>query len=142
MPSAKLAATRLRHVLNRFSYGVSPALVEQAQEGGGATAWFEQQLSHTAIADDRAAAMKDWYPYIWHRPGELWDIHESEEYYGWEMMTEPGPLDDHAPHVQPAPAAQAVGYASRREKRAPASASIRAVNTANVTPPPTGPCGS
>ena len=88
MPSAKLAAARLRHVLNRFSYGVSPALVEQAQEGGGATAWFEQQLSHTAIADDRAAAMKDWYPYIWHSPGELWDIHDSEEYYGWEMMTD------------------------------------------------------
>ena len=88
MSSAKLASTRLRHVLNRFSYGASPSLVERAQEAGGATAWFEQQLNHTAIADDRAAAMKDWYPYIWHSPGELWDIHESEEYYGWEMMTD------------------------------------------------------
>ena len=88
MPTTKLATTRLRHVLNRFSYGVSPALVEQAQEAGGAAAWFEQQLNHTAIVDDRAAAMKDWYPYIWHSPGELYDIHESGEYYGWEMTTD------------------------------------------------------
>ena len=41
----KLLKPRERHLVSRFSYGVTPALAAQVRAAGGARAWWEQQLN-------------------------------------------------------------------------------------------------
>src|SRR5688572_28884730 len=43
-----------RHLLSRFSFGVSPALVDAAAAAGGARRWFEDQLEPADIPDGEA----------------------------------------------------------------------------------------
>ncbi len=81
-----VAATQLRHLLSRFSYGVTPRLVTEAEQAGGGLAWFEAQLRPASVPDAGAAAMLDWFPYLRLTPGDLWDVHEAEERYGWDLM--------------------------------------------------------
>ena len=47
----KLLKPRERHLVSRFSYGVTPALAAQVRAAGGARAWWEQQLNPGAISD-------------------------------------------------------------------------------------------
>jgi uncharacterized protein (DUF1800 family) len=58
-----------RHLLSRFSYGVTPALLRGAAGTDGANHWFEQQLQPEAIADAEADKLADWYPNVWRDPG-------------------------------------------------------------------------
>ena len=83
---ATLAPTQLRHLLSRFSYGVTAQLVTQAQQAGGRLAWFEAQLRLATVPDADADAMRGWFPYLQRTPDDLWDVHEAEERYGWDLM--------------------------------------------------------
>jgi hypothetical protein len=53
-----------RHLLNRFSYGVTPELVRDMRRAGGAERWFLQQLAPQRIDDRAAAPLRDWFPYL------------------------------------------------------------------------------
>ena len=74
-----IAVPRLqtRHLLSRFSYGVTPALVGQAQVAGGARAWFEQQLAPSTVADAQADAIREWLPYLQYSAGRLYEADQS-----------------------------------------------------------------
>lgn len=75
-----------RHLLNRFSYGVTPALRDEVLRVG-ARAWFDQQLSPS---DDGSDAAIDWWPDL-HRPAnELWQRADDEVRGGWEVMEDYG----------------------------------------------------
>lgn len=77
----------LRHLLGRFSYGVTPGVVHEARRAGGARAWFDQQLDHEAVVDG-AWAYRSWYPGLAATPTELWDTYASGGRRGWETTTD------------------------------------------------------
>ena len=77
-----------RHLLSRFSYGVTPELVREMRRAGGANDWFRRQLNPTRIDDRRAAAMRDWFPYLDMSPQRLWRTHETRERESWELMAD------------------------------------------------------
>ena len=53
-----------RHMINRFSYGYTPALRRAVGKAGGAADWFTDQLAYTKVADTRADVMRTWFPYL------------------------------------------------------------------------------
>ena len=44
-PRTKVLSVQARHLVNRFSFGITPALVEEVKDAGGHLAWFERQLA-------------------------------------------------------------------------------------------------
>jgi hypothetical protein len=75
-----------RHLLSRFSYGVTPALVREMWRAGGADAWFRQQLRPARIDDRRAREMRSWFPYLDRSPGALWRISKSGRREGYVIL--------------------------------------------------------
>ena len=64
-----LPSADTRHLLSRFSYGVTPALLRGATGADGANTWFERQLEPETVPDTEAATLADWYPDVWRSPG-------------------------------------------------------------------------
>ena len=60
----KVPSRASRHIINRFSYGYTPALRSAVAKAGGGREWFNDQLAHTKVVDTRADAMKAWFPYL------------------------------------------------------------------------------
>ena len=58
-----------RHLLSRFSFGVTPALLRGAAGADGANTWFDRQLQPETIPDDEADKLAGWYPNVWRDPG-------------------------------------------------------------------------
>lgn len=81
-----LLTARGRHLVGRFSYGVTPALAAQVREAGGPDAWFAAQLDPTSVADPGVGRMVDWWPGLREPAAELWRLNVSEELAGWEVM--------------------------------------------------------
>ena len=53
-----------RHMINRFSYGYTPGLHKAITKAGGPQEWFAAQLKPSKVSDEKADAMKAWYPYL------------------------------------------------------------------------------
>ena len=53
-------STQDRHLPSRFSYGVTPALVRQAEARGGARRWLEWQMQPGSVGDSYANGLADW----------------------------------------------------------------------------------
>ncbi|WP_426244653.1 DUF1800 domain-containing protein [Nocardioides sp. LHG3406-4] len=79
-------ATADRHLVGRFSYGVTPALAKQVEKAGGARAWFERQLEPASIPDGYADGLKAWWPGLANGPQLLWANTQSGVEPGWEVM--------------------------------------------------------
>lgn len=77
-----------RHLLNRFSCGVTPGLFAEARAAGGANAWFERQLDPAAIADSVADNFVSWFPDLELSPGVLWDQREDGMLMGTEVTAD------------------------------------------------------
>jgi hypothetical protein len=72
-----------RHVLSRFSYGVTPALVQEAN--GNANQWFLRQAQPAGIADAFAGGLIKWFPRMVASPGTLYQRSVNGGYLGWEV---------------------------------------------------------
>lgn len=85
-----LARPRLRgsgrHLVSRFSYGITPGLARQVARRGGAQAWFEWQLSPSRISDRAAADLRDWWPGLEFSGADAWARHSSGKEPGWVLM--------------------------------------------------------
>lgn len=55
----KVLPKQARHLVNRFSFGITPELAADVRKAGGRLAWFDQQL---ATAYDGSADGWDWWP--------------------------------------------------------------------------------
>ena len=49
--TAELLSPADRHLVSRFSYGITPKLAKDVRRAGGAQQWFERQLNPKAIND-------------------------------------------------------------------------------------------
>jgi hypothetical protein len=75
-----------RHLVSRFSYGITPALAATVRRAGGARRWFEEQLDPASVADADADAVRAWWPSLDLGPAQLWDRQIQEIEGGWEVM--------------------------------------------------------
>ncbi|MBZ5733947.1 DUF1800 domain-containing protein [Nocardioides sp. TRM66260-LWL] len=51
-----------RHLLERFSYGITPSLADEVRSAGSARAWFDRQLRGEVAEDGLVAAIPTWFP--------------------------------------------------------------------------------
>ena len=82
MPSARAQPTKYqgqtllkprdRHLVSRFSYGITPELASQVRAAGGARAWWERQLTPGAIPDGFADQLQGWWPTLNESPQSMW----------------------------------------------------------------------
>ena len=80
-----------RHLVTRFSYGLTPELARDVRKAGGAETWFAQQLTRPGKVDDVAAdAVRRWWPDLDRTPSDLWQRQVTEVRGGWEVMGDYG----------------------------------------------------
>ncbi len=79
-----------RHLVGRFSYGVTPSLAAQVRGAGGAPAWFERQLDPASIPDRSADARLSWWPSLSRAPLDLWTRTVTDVEGGWQVMHDYG----------------------------------------------------
>ena len=61
-----------RHLVTRFSYGLTRTLARDVRKAGGAMEWFEQQLRPHSVSDKDAAKVDAWWPELSYSPAKLW----------------------------------------------------------------------
>ena len=83
---APLLSTQGRHLVGRFSYGVTPALARQVRSQGGPRAWFEKQLSPGSIDDATADRYVTWWSGLSRDAATLMDRQQKGIEGGWEVM--------------------------------------------------------
>lgn len=86
-----LLSGRERHLVQRFSYGLTPQLAAAVRAAGGAGAWFERQLTAPgSFKDTSANATRRWYGDLERTPSDLWKRQVAEVRGGWEVMADYG----------------------------------------------------
>lgn len=83
-----LLSARSRHLVGRFSYGVTPALAKEVRAAGGARAWFAAQLDPASIPDPAASGLRDWWPSLNRDATDLWYRQRDEIEGVWEVMAD------------------------------------------------------
>ena len=84
----KLLSRQDRHLVSRFSYGVTPDLARDVRKAGGAQAWFEKQLRANSIKDRRTGQLQAWWPSLKRSPADLWQRQNTGVEGGWEVMND------------------------------------------------------
>jgi Protein of unknown function (DUF1800) len=87
-PGRPLLGTQARHLVGRFSYGVTPALAAQVRAAGGARAWFSAQLDPASIPDPAATPLRSWWPSLSRDATDLWTRQREEVEGVWEVMAD------------------------------------------------------
>ena len=83
---APLLSAANRHLVSRFSYGITPALTASVKRQGGAAKWFERQLSPETISDAGTDGLRAWWFALSCSPATLWERQIKETEGGWEAM--------------------------------------------------------
>lgn len=83
---ATLLSSADRHLVTRFSYGLTPGLTRSVRRAGGAHEWFEAQLRPDRIDDRATDQLLDWWPSLTFSAGRLWDRQQNGVEGGWEVM--------------------------------------------------------
>jgi hypothetical protein len=68
---AKVLPAKVRHLLNRITYGIPLDLAKTVRRDG-VEAWLDQQLEPETIDDGKADEMVSWFPVLTMTPGDLW----------------------------------------------------------------------
>lgn len=87
-PATPVLSKRNRHLVSRFSYGVTQELAAEVRAAGGAQKWFEKQLA-TAY-DGSADGLADWWPDLHLGPQALWDQQVDQTRGGYRVMYDYG----------------------------------------------------
>jgi hypothetical protein len=84
----QLLSPSARHLVGRFSYGVTPALARQVRAAGGPRGWFEQQLHPGSFADPAADELRTWWSGLSRSATEIWQRQRDDIEGGWEVMAD------------------------------------------------------
>ena len=84
----KVLDKQQRHLVSRFSYGITPALAAEVRRKGGASKWFEWQLQPSRVKDPAYATTRSWWPDLARSPQSLWKRHSDGVRGGWVVMTD------------------------------------------------------
>ena len=84
--AAELLSAADRHLVSRFSYGITPKLAKDVRRAGGAQRWFERQLNPKAIKDKPTDKIARWWPSLHRSPADLWQRQSDGIEGGWEVM--------------------------------------------------------
>lgn len=87
-PATQVLDVPARHLVNRFSYGITPELADEVRAAGGHLAWFDQQLA-TAY-DGAADNLCDWWPDLHLDAATLWKRNAGGTRGWWEVMWDYG----------------------------------------------------
>jgi Protein of unknown function (DUF1800) len=83
-----LLSRQERHLVSRFSYGITPDLARDVRKAGGAQAWFEKQLKPHQVKDRKAGQLQSWWPSLKRGSRELWQRQITGVEGGWEVMND------------------------------------------------------
>lgn len=86
--STALLSTSQRHLVGRFSYGVTPALAAEVRARGGAQQWFDWQLQPGRIPDPAGDAVRSWYPTMSWSVGRIVSETKAGNVGGWQIMSD------------------------------------------------------
>ncbi|MEI5675116.1 MULTISPECIES: DUF1800 domain-containing protein [unclassified Nocardioides] len=84
----KLLSAADRHLVNRFSYGVTPALTQQVRRAGGAEKWFARQLRPGRVSDRGVPNHFGWWSGLSRGPAELWKRQAADVEGVWEVTAD------------------------------------------------------
>jgi hypothetical protein len=84
----RLLSPQARHLVGRFSYGLTPALADRVRSAGGARAWFEAQLDPASVADPGTAGLITWWEGLTLDAETLWQRQVTGVQGGWEVMAD------------------------------------------------------
>lgn len=87
-PATKILSAADRHLVGRFSSGITATLRRQVVKAGGGRAWFVKQLAPGSISDPAAAALDSWWPGLANDPQTLWTNQITGVQSGWEVMAD------------------------------------------------------
>ena len=77
-----------RHLVRRFSYGITPRMARDVRRAGGGRAWFEQQLADAGKRDRLAEQTFRWWPSLAPGPRRMWQLNTGGVAAGWEVMAD------------------------------------------------------
>lgn len=86
--SAAVLRPAARHLVRRFSGGLTPQLAAQVREAGGGRAWFEQQLQPSQVADRPGAEVDTWFPSLLAAPRQVFQDDQDGVRGAWEVATD------------------------------------------------------
>ncbi|MDX6297144.1 MAG: hypothetical protein QOI51_1001 [Nocardioidaceae bacterium] len=75
-----------RHVLSRFTSGVSAERIADVVATGGIDAWFDRQLSPADLPDPSAERLRSWFPSLALAPRQRWQLDKSGRMDGCQAM--------------------------------------------------------
>src|SRR6478735_2181696 len=75
-----------RHLVTRFSYGLTPELARDVRKAGGGLAWFESQLKPSSVSDKEVGKVDAWWPELSYSPAKLWQRQITQQQAGWQVM--------------------------------------------------------
>ncbi|MCW2764071.1 MAG: hypothetical protein JWO11_30 [Nocardioides sp.] len=85
---ASLLPPDARHLVSRFTFGLTPELATRVRRDGGAPAWFEAQLNPGSIADPGIGEFDTWWSTLGQSPRTLWANNRSGVVGGWQVMVD------------------------------------------------------
>ncbi|MGA8256559.1 MAG: DUF1800 family protein, partial [Nocardioides sp.] len=86
--ATKVLSASDRHLVSRFSYGLTPQLTAEVLASGGAGAWLQKQV---AAADSRSdESLADWWPDLHLDPGQLIARAQAGTRPGYQVMRDYG----------------------------------------------------
>jgi uncharacterized protein (DUF1800 family) len=77
-----------RHLLSRFSYGITPKLRDEVLAAGGGRAWLDAQLA--APYDPTDLRRTDWWPHLANDAATIWKNDQAKVRAGWQVMEDYG----------------------------------------------------
>lgn len=87
-PGSAALDSRSRHLVRRFSGGLTPELAAQVRAAGGGRAWFERQLRPERVADAPGAAVDTWFPSRRLTPQQVFRNQEDDVMGSWEVAVD------------------------------------------------------
>lgn len=77
-----------RHLVTRFSYGLTPELARDVRRAGGAEEWFAQQLRPGSVPDPGVPDPVDWWPGLGRSAKDLWRRQQQGIEGVWEVTAQ------------------------------------------------------